>query len=73
MSDLSPRTSRPLSRRQREERAYRLVMVGGAAAVVAVVGVALAALGVLGGGVPLLAIVVAAICGLLFRRTVSGG
>ena len=72
MSDLSPRTSRPLSRRQREERAYRLVMVGGAAAVVAVVGVVLVALGVVGGGVPLLAIAVAAICGLLFRRTVSG-
>jgi hypothetical protein len=47
-------------------------MVGGEAAVVAVVGVVLAALGVLGGAVPLLAIVVAAICGLLFRRTVSG-
>jgi hypothetical protein len=47
-------------------------MVGGAAAVVAVVGVVLAALGVVGGAVPLLALVVAAICGLLFRRTVSG-
>jgi len=72
MSDLSPRATRPLSRRQREERAYRLVMVGGAAAAVAVLGVVLAALGVVGGGVPLLAIVVAGICGLLFRRTVSG-
>ncbi|MDQ4072405.1 MAG: hypothetical protein M3088_05965 [Actinomycetota bacterium] len=72
MSGLSPRPSRPLSRRQREERAYRLVMVAGAATVVAVVGVVLAALDVVGGGVPLLAIAVAAICGLLFRRTVSG-
>ena len=71
MSGLSPRPSRPLSRRQREERAYRLVMVGGAAAI-AVVGVVLVALGVVSGGVPLLAIAVAAICGLLFRRTVSG-
>lgn len=47
-------------------------MVAGAATVVAVVGVVLAALDVVGGGVPLLAIAVAAICGLLFRRTVSG-
>jgi hypothetical protein len=72
MSALSPRASRPLSRRQREERAYRLVVVGGAAAVVAVIGVVLAALGVVGAGVPLLAIVLAALCGLLFRRTASG-
>jgi putative flippase GtrA len=72
MSGLSPRASGRLSRRQREERAYRLVVVGGVAAVVAVIGVVLAALGVVGDGVPLLAIVVAAICGLLFRRTASG-
>ena len=72
ISDLSPRPSPPLSRRQREERAYRLAMVGGAAAVGAVIGVVLAALGVVSVGVPLLGIVVAAICGLIFRRTVSG-
>jgi hypothetical protein len=46
-------------------------MVGGGAALVAVVGLVLAVLGVIGIGLPLLAIIVAVICGLLFRRTVS--
>ena len=46
-------------------------MTGGAAATVAVVGVVLAIVGILGWWLPILAIIVAAICGLLFRRTVS--
>lgn len=71
MSDLTPRPSGPPSRRQREARAYRLVLVGGGAAVIAVVGVVLAILGILGFGVPVLAAIVAAVCALLFRRTVS--
>jgi hypothetical protein len=39
--------------------------------VVAVVGFVLAAVGVLGFGIPFLAVIVAVVCGLLFRRTVS--
>jgi hypothetical protein len=46
-------------------------VTGGAAATVAVVGVVLAIVGILGWWLPVLAIIVAAICGLLFRRTVS--
>lgn len=38
---------------------------------VAVAGVVLAAIGIVGFWLPLLAIVVAALCALLFRRTVS--
>ena len=72
MSDLSPRRSSPPSRRQREQRAYTLVVIGGVASVVAVVGVVLAAVGILGSGVPVLAVVIAVVCALLFRRTVSG-
>jgi len=72
MSDLSPRRSAPPSRRQREQRAYTLVVLGGVASVVAVVGIVLAAVGILGSGVPVLALVVAVICALLFRRAVSG-
>ena len=72
MGDIAPRPGGPPSRRSREQRAYRLVVTGGAAAVVAVAGVVLAALGVLGWWLPILAVIVAAICGLLFRRTVSG-
>ena len=71
MSDLSPRRGSGLSRRQREDRAYQLAVVGGVAGAVAVVGVVLAAIGVVGSGVPVLALIIAAICGLLFRRTVT--
>jgi hypothetical protein len=72
MSDLSPRRGSGLSRRQREDRAYQLVVVGGIAGVVAVVGIVLAVIGIVGSGVPVLALIVAAICALLFRRTVAG-
>ena len=71
MSDLAPRSGGPPSRRSREQRAFRLVTIGGGAAAVAVVGVVLAIVGVLGWWLPILAIIVAAICGLLFRRTVG--
>jgi putative flippase GtrA len=71
MSDLTPRPSGPPSRRQREARAYRLVLVGGAAAAIAVVGVVLAIVTSFSFGVPVLAAIVAAVCALLFRRTVS--
>ena len=71
MSDLAPRPGGPPSRRSREQRAYRLVVAGGTAATVAVAGVVLAVVGILGWWLPILAVIVAAICGLLFRRTVS--
>jgi putative flippase GtrA len=70
MSDLQRRPS-STPRRTREQRAFRYAMVGGGASVVAVVGVVLAILGVVGAGLPLAAAVVAAICFVLFRRTVS--
>ena len=70
MNELSRRPSRT-PRRVREQRAYRLAMVGGGAAVVAVVGIVLAIIGVIGAGLPLAAAVVAAICFVLFRRLVS--
>jgi hypothetical protein len=68
---LSPSSGGPPSRRSRERRAYQLALVGGAAGVIAVVGLILAAVGVLGFGVPFIAAIVAIVCGLLFRRTVS--
>jgi hypothetical protein len=71
MSELEPSGSR-LPRRTREQRAYRLAIAGGALGVVAVVGFVLAIAGVVGWGIPLLSGVLAAICGLLFRRTVAG-
>lgn len=60
-----------MSRRSREQRAYRLAVAGGTAAVVTVVGLVLAVVGVIGVGVPVIAAIVAAICWWLFRRVVS--
>ena len=70
-SELTPSPSRRPSRRSREQRAFRLVVVGGTASVVAVVGLVLAIAGVVGGWLPVLAIIVAVACALLFRRTVA--
>jgi putative flippase GtrA len=70
MSDLERSGSR-LPRRTREQRAYRLIVAGGVAAAVAVVGFVLAIAGVLGWGIPFIAAVIAVVCGLLFRRAVG--
>jgi hypothetical protein len=71
VSDLTRRPGGPPSRRARERRAYQLAVTGGVAGLVAVVGAVLAIAGVLGWGLPLIAVVVAAVCFFLFRRTVS--
>jgi hypothetical protein len=71
MSDLSPRPGGPPSRHTREQRAYRVVVAGGTAGAVAVVGFVLALAGVIGYGVPFVAAIVAVVCLLLFRRAVS--
>jgi putative flippase GtrA len=70
MSDLERSGSR-VPRRTREQRAFRLVVAGGVAGAVAVVGFVLAIAGVLGWGIPFIAAVIAVACGLLFRRAVG--
>jgi hypothetical protein len=55
----------------REKRAYRLIFVGGVAGILGCVGIVLSLVGVIGAGLPILAIVIAVVCALLFRRTVS--
>lgn len=67
MSDLE---SRP-SRRVREQRAYRFGIASAALGAVAVIGLVLALVGVVGIGLPILAAIVALVCGLMFRRTVG--
>ncbi len=54
-------------RRAREQRAYRLVQVGGGAAVVGVAGVVLAVAGIVGAWLPIVAFIVAAVCVFMFR------
>ena len=70
MSDLERRPSYT-PRRTREQRAYRLVLVGGTAGTVAVVGMVLAIAGVVGFGIPVIAAIVAVVAALWFRSTVS--
>lgn len=71
MADLERRPPSRLSRRQRERRAYQLVLATGGLAVVAVVGIVLAIANVIGGTIPVLAAILAVVCGLLLRRTLS--
>jgi hypothetical protein len=58
-------------RRVRERRAYQLVVTGGVASAVFVVSLVLSIVGVIGGTLPVISIIVAVICFVLFRRTVS--
>jgi hypothetical protein len=69
--DITRRPGGPPSRRGRERRAYQLAVGGGVAGAVAVIGGILAIAGVIGWGLPLLAVVIAVVCAFLFRRTVS--
>jgi putative flippase GtrA len=70
MADIQKRGSYT-PRRAREQRAYRLVVTGGVAGVVCVVGIVLAVAGVIGAGIPIIALIVAAICALMFSRMVA--
>ena len=70
MSDLQRRSGSRPSRRQREQRAYTLVMVGGLAGLVAVVTGLLALFTSFGWGIPIVAAILAVLCSIMFRRTV---
>ena len=70
MSDLERRSGSRPSRRQREQRAYNLVLATGGLGVVFVVGAILAIVGVIGWSLPILAAILAVVFGVLFRRTV---
>ena len=70
MSNIERRPNRT-PRRAREQRAYRLVMVGGTAGLVAVVGLILSIAGVIGSTLWVIAAIVAVVCAILFRRAVS--
>jgi len=59
-------------RRQREKRAYQLAVGGTTAGVVGVGGIVLAAVGVVSFGLPIIALIIAALCYVGFQRMVSG-
>lgn len=55
-------------RKTREQRAYRLVVVGGTAGAIGVVSLVLAVVGVIGLTLPILAFILTAICVFAFLR-----
>jgi uncharacterized Tic20 family protein len=59
-------------RRRRERRAYQLAVGGTTAGVIGVVSLVLALAGVLSFGLPVVALIVAALCYMGFQRAVSG-
>jgi UPF0716 family protein affecting phage T7 exclusion len=60
-----------MTRRQRENRAFALIMATGGFSVVAVGALLLAVIGVIGWGWAILFIVAAAVCGYLLRRMLA--
>ena len=70
MSDLTPRRRGGVSRRQREQRAYYLVLATGGLALAAVVVLVLSIVGIASFGLFVLLVVLAAIAGYLLRRSV---
>jgi len=70
MSDLERRPDRT-PRRVREQRAYRLALTGGGAGLVAVVGLVLSLVGVIGSTLWVIAAIVAVVFAVLFWRTVN--
>jgi hypothetical protein len=71
MADLEKHSSYT-PRRVREQRAYRLVVSGSVAGVVGVVTLVLAIAGVVSAAIPVIALIVAALCAWAFSRTVRG-
>jgi predicted permease len=70
MADLDKRGSYT-PRRVRERRAYQLLMAGAVLGTIGVVGLVLAVLGAIGAGWPIIALIVAVMCAVMFRRMVG--
>jgi hypothetical protein len=70
MADIEKRGSYT-PRRVRERRAYQLVVTGGVASAVFVVSLVLSIAGVISGALPVVSLIVAVICLVMFRRTVG--
>jgi hypothetical protein len=69
MSVPERRTGSRLTRREREQRAYRLVLATGAFGALFVAALILSVVGVLGGGWAVLMAILAVLCGIALRRT----
>ncbi|HEY5198689.1 MAG TPA: hypothetical protein VIJ51_16835 [Solirubrobacteraceae bacterium] len=71
ISNLAKRPGDRPTRRQREQRAYGLVLATSGLSVVAVVGLLLAVVGVVSFGGPVLIAIAAVVCGLVLRRSLA--
>jgi hypothetical protein len=71
MSNLEPRPGARMTRKQRADRAYKLTLATGGLTVVAIVGILLAAIDVIGAGIPIIAAILAAVCLVLLRQTLG--
>jgi hypothetical protein len=71
MSDLEPRRRSVPSRREREQRAYKLVLATGGLALLTIVLLVLAVVGIVGAGPVIVAGLAAAGSGVLLRRTLG--
>ena len=71
MADLQRRPAGRMTRQQREQRAYQLTLATGGLGLVAVVGVVLAAIGVVSFALPFLAAVLAGLSFFFLRRTLG--
>jgi peptidoglycan/LPS O-acetylase OafA/YrhL len=69
MSVPERRTGSRLTRREREQRAYRLVLATGVFGALFVAAVILSVVGVLGGGWAVLMAILAVVCAIALRRT----
>jgi hypothetical protein len=69
MSDLERRGGSRMTRKQREQRAYRLVLATGTFGVLGAAGVLLAIVSSFGWGLPILSLIIAAICFAILRRS----
>ncbi len=71
MANLERSRGTRMTRSQRERRAYQLTLASGALAVVAVVGLVLALVNVIGAGLPIVAAILAVVSFVLLRRTLG--
>jgi hypothetical protein len=71
MSNIEPRGGSRLSRKQKQDRAYKLVLATGTFGLIGVAGILLAIFTSFGAGWPILALIVAAICFMMLRRTLK--
>ncbi len=71
MADLERSRGSRVPRAARERRAYQLTLATGGLGVVAVAGIVLALVNVIGWGLPILAVVLAVVSFVLLRRTLG--